>query len=113
MRARDGRAWQPGYLVGIDHDKCIGCGRCFKVCGQGVLGLRGLDEEGRLVELGGGDDDDEVERKVMTLADAGACIGCGACSRVCAKGCQTYDASPPPLAARAGAGAALLAQAEP
>jgi ferredoxin len=33
----------------------------------------------------------------MTLADPGACIGCRACSRVCAKGCQTFEAAPAPL----------------
>jgi Nif-specific ferredoxin III len=99
MQARDGREWEPGYLVEIDREKCIGCGRCFKVCGQGVLGLRGVDEEGHLVALtGDDDDDDECERKVMTLTDPGACIGCRACSRVCAKVCQTFEASPPPLA---------------
>jgi Nif-specific ferredoxin III len=101
LHTRDGRAWQPGYLVAIDHEKCIGCGRCFKVCGQGVLGLRGLDEEGNFVDLEDEEGDDEVERKVMTLKDAGACIGCKACSRVCAKGCQAYAEQPPALSEEA------------
>lgn len=79
---KDGRAFKPEYVVGVDGEKCIACGRCFKVCGQGVLGLRGLNEDGELVD----DDDDDVERKVMAVADGGACIGCGACSRVCPKG---------------------------
>jgi Nif-specific ferredoxin III len=84
---RDGRAWQPSYLLEIDPETCIGCGRCFKVCGQSVMDLKGINEDGELVDL---DSDDEIERKVMTVADAGACIGCGACARVCAKGCQTH-----------------------
>jgi Nif-specific ferredoxin III len=100
-RTRDGRTWQPAYLISIDAGKCIGCGRCYKVCGQGVLGLRGVDEEGALVDLDG---DDEVERKVMTLADPGACIGCGACARVCAKACQEHQAAAP-AGASGGAGA--------
>lgn len=87
---RDGRSWTPGFLLAIDAGKCIGCGRCFKVCGRGVLVLRGVDEEGTLVDLEG---DDEVERKVMALADAGACIGCGACGKVCTKACQTYGST--------------------
>jgi len=84
---RDGRGWTPGYLLGIDPGRCIGCGRCFKVCGRGVMALRGVGEAGALVDLEG---DEEVERKVMALADEGACIGCGACGRVCTKACQTY-----------------------
>jgi len=82
---RDGRAWSPSYLTGIDMDTCIGCGRCYKVCGQSVMTLMGIDENGELVDL---DSDDEIERKVMSVVDAGACIGCGACGRVCAKNCQ-------------------------
>jgi Nif-specific ferredoxin III len=50
--------------------------------------LKGIDEDGNLVELS--DDDEEFERKIMTLADAGACIGCAACARTCPKDCQTH-----------------------
>ena len=85
---RDGRAWQPSYLLEIIPALCIGCGRCFKVCGQRVMELKGIDEDGNLVELG--DDDVEIERKIMTLVDAGACIGCAACARACPKDCQTH-----------------------
>jgi Nif-specific ferredoxin III len=87
---RDGRTWNPSYLLAIDSETCIGCGRCFKVCGRDVLELQGVTEDGNLVSL---DDDEEVLRKVMTVADAGACIGCGACARVCGKNSQTHGAS--------------------
>ena len=87
---RDGRIWHPVFLVGIDADKCLGCGRCFKVCGQSVMILMGITEDGDLVDP---EDDDEIERKIMTVADPGSCIGCGACARVCAKNCQAYAAS--------------------
>jgi Nif-specific ferredoxin III len=50
--------------------------------------LKGIDEDGNLVELG--DDDVEIERKIMTLVDAGSCIGCAACARACPKDCQTH-----------------------
>ncbi len=89
MGTRDGRNWEPQYLLQIDSDVCIGCGRCFKVCGRGVMTLKGLDDEGQQVDL---DDDDEVERKIMVLNDAGACIGCGACARVCPTNCQSHGA---------------------
>ncbi len=36
---RGGRSWTPDYLVAIDPALCIGCGRCFKVCGRDVMTL--------------------------------------------------------------------------
>jgi len=89
METRDGRNWQPEYLLKIDGATCIGCGRCFKVCGRGVMTLKGVNDEGELVALDDADDDD-IERKVMALVDAGACIGCGACARVCPTNCQSH-----------------------
>lgn len=87
---RDGRAWSPQYLLAINASVCIGCGRCFKVCGRNVMTLRGLSEDGDLVEPD--DDDVEIEKSVMTMNDPGACIGCGACARVCPSNCQTHGA---------------------
>ncbi|TVR83548.1 MAG: ferredoxin III, nif-specific [Rhodospirillales bacterium] len=83
---RDGTAWQPAYVDSVDPEACIGCGRCFKVCGQGVFRMMGVDEDGGFVDP----DDDDVERMVMTVADEGRgkCIGCGACTRVCGKSAQ-------------------------
>lgn len=94
MNTRDGRSWQPEYLLQIDAATCIGCGRCYKVCGREVMTLRGLTDEGAIVGLDD-DDDEEIERKVMVMADAGACIGCGACARVCPTNCQTHGADQP------------------
>lgn len=83
---RDGRAWVPQYLLKIDDTVCIGCGRCFKVCGRGVMNLKGVTEDGEIVDA----DDDEAFKKVMQLEDEGACVGCGACARVCPTNCQTH-----------------------
>ena len=87
---RDGRDWQPDFLMAIDGDTCIGCGRCYKVCGREVMILKGLTEDGELVGLDE-DEDEEVEKKIMVMNDVGACIGCGACARVCPTNCQTHS----------------------
>lgn len=93
METRDGRSWNPNYLLGIDGGTCIGCGRCYKVCGREVMTLKGINDEGGIVELDD-DDEDEIERKVMVMSDSGACIGCGACARVCPTNCQTHGLEP-------------------
>ena len=89
-QTRGGRDWVPEYLITINPDLCIGCGRCFKVCGRDVMTLKGINEDGDIVELDE-DDDDEIEKKVMAMNDAYACIGCGACARVCPTNCQTHE----------------------
>jgi Nif-specific ferredoxin III len=89
---RDGRDWTPDFLVAINAEKCIGCGRCYKVCGREVMTLKGLNDEGELVSLDD-DEDEEVEKKIMVMSDTGACIGCGACARVCPTNCQTHAAA--------------------
>lgn len=89
MVNRGGKEWTPDYLVAIDPAVCIGCGRCYKVCGREVMTLFGLHEDGEVVE----DDeyDDEIVKRVMQMNNPDACIGCGACARVCPTNCQTHE----------------------
>ena len=70
-----------------NQEKCIGCGRCYKVCPRDVLDLveRELED----------DDEDDDNMMVMSIANANDCIGCGSCGRVCPKDCYSYE----PLAA--------------
>ncbi len=82
-----GKSWTPQFIQSINQSTCLGCGRCFKVCGRNVLQLRPMNEEGEFVD---DEDDDEVERKVMTIANLDNCIGCQACARICPKNCHTH-----------------------
>ena len=31
--------WTPQFLKDIARETCLGCGRCFKVCGRNVMAL--------------------------------------------------------------------------
>ena len=87
-----GEVWTPNFVADLDQGKCIGCGRCFKVCSRDVLQLVGIDEDGAVIALNSEDDDDEeYEKKVMTIAHQENCIGCEACSKICPKKCYTHS----------------------
>lgn len=63
---RGGMAWVPQFVQGIDRDRCIGCGRCFKVCGRDVFELLSYTDE------------EDTEKMVMTVAvgeNCGLCQG--------------------------------------
>ena len=81
---RGGEVWVPKFIEAIDVHKCIGCGRCYKVCSREVLDLIEKPFEG--------DDDygDDMGNKVMSVAHAEKCIGCEACSRTCTKKCHVH-----------------------
>jgi len=89
----DGRSWVPRFVRDLNRDKCIGCGRCYRVCGRDVLALVGIDEDGLMIPLAVGpddDDSDEYEKKVMTIAHPMNCVGCEACAKICPKKCYTH-----------------------
>ncbi|GAO35460.1 ferredoxin [Sulfuricella sp. T08] len=87
----DGRTWTPQFVQEINQEKCIGCGRCFKVCGRDVLQLVGIDEDGEIVVVeADSDDDDEYEKKVMTISNQTNCVGCEACAKICPKKCYSH-----------------------
>ena len=86
-----GETWTPKFVTELNQEKCIGCARCVKVCANQVLELAGLTEDGELVLVDPDDDEDEeYEKKVMTIAHQANCIGCQACSKVCPKKCYTH-----------------------
>jgi len=84
--SRDGRDWVPMYLESIDDKLCIGCGRCYKVCGRAVMAP--LE-----VEFDDDEDDEDVICTVMSVVDGGNCIGCEACARICAKKAPRHAAA--------------------
>jgi len=85
---RGGTAWTPEFAVAIDDKKCIGCGRCYKVCTRDVLELIDRSEDDIMED---DDDDSESISSKMSLSNAMDCTGCGACGRVCPKGCFTHS----------------------
>ncbi len=86
---RDGTPWTPTFIEAINAQLCLGCGRCHKVCGQNVLKMQWVDEEGEPVD----EDDGDAEKMIMTVANKGLCIGCSACVRVCGKKAQVLAAA--------------------
>lgn len=88
-----GKQWTPQYAAAINEEKCIGCGRCFKVCGRDVLQLVGLNEDGERITVAvdpDDDEDEEYEKKIMTIAKPENCVGCEACMKICPKKCYTH-----------------------
>ncbi|MFO1418315.1 MAG: ferredoxin III, nif-specific [Methylotetracoccus sp.] len=92
-----GKTWTPAFVQAIDQTRCIGCGRCYKVCPRDVFDLVDRAETLGDMEIDDFDDLDDDNAQVMSIADGGDCIGCSACSRVCPKNCFTH--SPLPMAA--------------
>ena len=88
-RRRGGSEWVPEFVTALDPRKCIGCGRCYKVCPRNVLDLVERSEDMETDE----DFDDDDNMMVMTIAHGEDCIGCGSCGRVCPKGCYSYAAA--------------------
>jgi len=84
-KTRGGVEWTPEFVSFLDPKKCIGCGRCYKVCPRDVLTLEERDEDDI------DDDADEDNMMVMVIANGADCIGCGSCGRVCPKACYTYE----------------------
>ena len=89
-----GKVWVPQFVGEIDQEKCIGCGRCYKVCGREVLEMVGINEDGEMVRMSADedDDDDEYDKKVMSIANVANCVGCEACAKICPKQCYTHGA---------------------
>jgi len=89
-RTRGGADWTPEFVTALDALKCIGCGRCYKVCPRDVFTLADR------AEVVGEDDDmfdEDDEMKVMVIQDGMDCIGCKACAAVCPKQCHSHAAA--------------------
>jgi Nif-specific ferredoxin III len=86
-----GVVWTPKFIAAIDEEKCIGCGRCFKTCNQGVLELRAVNDDGEVVTIED-DEDDEYEKKVMAVAHPENCVGCQSCGSNCSRSCISHEA---------------------
>jgi Nif-specific ferredoxin III len=89
---RGGATWTPAFVTALNQGKCIGCGRCFKVCPRDVFTL--VDREDLDLDDDRDDEDDEFSddtSMVMSLKNQLDCIGCEACARVCPKKCLSHE----------------------
>lgn len=78
-RTYGGHPWIPQFVAAIDRDKCLGCGRCVKVCSQQCLAMESYIDE------------DDTERFIAVVANKDMCIGCQACGKTCVRGCHTFN----------------------
>lgn len=97
-----GAEWVPQFVLELNAQNCIGCGRCFRVCSRDVfelveresLGLEAEDDEFDDDDPFGDDDDDDGfsddTSMVMSLKNRLDCIGCESCSKICPKKCFTH-----------------------
>ena len=69
---KGGLTWEPKFVQEINYETCLGCGRCYKVCGRNVLMLQPMNEFGEFIDE---DDDDDIERQVMTIANPEKFVG--------------------------------------
>ena len=101
---RGGEPWTPAFVDALDQHKCIGCGRCFKVCPRDVFQLaerESLDADDEDDDWDDDDGFDDDSSMVMSLANAMDCVGCQACSKVCPKNCLSHAPAPAPALASA------------
>jgi len=77
---RDGSEWTPSFVMAINPESCIGCGRCYKACAFDVLMIEEVEDE-----------ETDTVKMIMQIENEGSCIGCMACSKACPKGCFTHE----------------------
>lgn len=70
--------WTPMFVKGVDDNKCIGCGRCMKICAHDVLAPKEVDEE-------------ESAKMFASVKHPDNCIGCQACGRTCTKKAFSFE----------------------
>ncbi|MEZ5583720.1 MAG: ferredoxin III, nif-specific [Candidatus Competibacteraceae bacterium] len=96
---RGGTRWIPQYATELDEEKCIGCGRCYKVCPRDVLTIvqRAMDDSADFDDDDDDDfddDEDDSDNSCMTLSNPMDCIGCEAHSQSAPSVSPTRPRSP-------------------
>ena len=67
-------------IVGIDGDKCVGCGACVNACPRNLIELRHKGPRGMRVYVAC----DNKDRGALAMKECNvSCIGCGKCVKEC------------------------------
>lgn len=75
---RGRQTWTPKFVKTVDDNKCIGCGRCIKICAHDVLAPKEVDEE-------------ESAKMFIYVKNPDNCIGCEACGHTCTKRAFSFE----------------------
>ena len=81
------------YIPEVNLEKCIGCGKCAKVCPILAISMVSMEEAGENTgsgakntetqDAGSGTEKREKNRKKHAKIDTEICLGCGVCARNC------------------------------
>lgn len=71
------------YIPKVSLEKCIGCGKCAKVCPILAIEIEAAKE-----------DPDGTQRKRHAVIDTEICLGCGVCARNCPAGAIELERRP-------------------
>lgn len=68
------------WIAAVDHERCLGCGRCVKACPADAVHLELTHGQGR--------------RRNWAVVDPERCLGCGVCDGACRNGAHTMVPRP-------------------
>lgn len=81
------------FIEEVDHERCIGCGKCIDVCGPAVFQWVSADLESNVSKEG----TKQSTKQVMRDPEYTGCIACGHCVAICPTNAIHYTQADPPM----------------